>query len=79
MYIKNRNKDNRLINLGVTNYLNKFKRNDNVDFIIRMTITTLWCIGYLYVNNNIFTIGCILSTFIINVTIRLLQEHTEGK
>lgn len=69
----------RLINLGVTNYMNKFKRNEEVDFIIRMTITTLWYVGYLYVNNNVFTIGCIISTFIINVIIKLLQESTKGK
>jgi len=79
MYIKNRNKNVRLINIGTIKYLNKFKRNEDVDFIIRMTITTLWCISYLYVNNNIFTVGCILSTFIVNVSIRLLQESTKGQ
>ncbi len=81
MYSK-RNKNIRIVKIN--SFIDKTKSNlygsREVDTILRLFITIIWCTSYIYINNEI-TIGCIISTLIINVGIRLLQEnfYTKGK
>ena len=81
MYSK-RNKNIRIVKINsfINNTKNNLYGSQEVDTILRLFITLIWCTSYIYINNEI-TIGCIISTLIINVGIRLLQEnfYTRGK